>query len=174
MSRAHVLLSSLDKENYQLISQKWQSNVIGSQQSADINELELEKNDDFVMDDIINRLTGVEFFRWILIYYKIIFYYCYHIGFLNLTNKIFCFRLLCIEPKKRLETLIYNYNVFNKTLEDDVSFEKLDKLSNEDIKTEVPFEIYIEGVDDESLKLKVGYSWMWFIAGIAYFFQQVS
>jgi len=48
--------------------------------------------------------------------------------------------------------------VFNKTLEDDVSFEKLDKLSNEDIKTEVPFEIYIEAVDDKSLKLKVGNS----------------
>lgn len=65
---------------------------------------------------------------------------------------------MCIEPKKRLETLLYNYSVFNKTLEDDVSFEKLDKLSNEDIKTEVPFEIYIEAVDDKSLKLKVGNS----------------
>jgi len=47
--------------------------------------------------------------------------------------------------------------VFNKTLEDDVSFKKLDKLSNDDIKAEVPFEIYIEEVDDESMKLKVGY-----------------
>jgi len=63
MSRTHVLLSSLDKENYQLISQKWQSNVIGPQQSAIINELEVGKNDDFVIDDIIDRLTDIEFFR---------------------------------------------------------------------------------------------------------------
>lgn len=67
------------------------------------------------------------------------------------------FRLLNIEPRKRLEAIMYNYSVFNKTLENDVSFKKLDKLSNCDIKTEVPYEIYIEAVDDESLKMKVGY-----------------
>jgi len=67
--------------------------------------------------------------------------------------------------------------VFNKTLEDDVSFEKLDKLSNDDIKAEVPYEIYIEAVDDESLKLKVGnrYYRLSFIPGslVKGVFQQV-
>lgn len=64
--------------------------------------------------------------------------------------------MLNIEPSKRLETIMYNYHVFNKTLED-VSFEKLDKLSHDDIETEVPYEIYIETVDDKSLNLKVMY-----------------
>lgn len=60
-----------------------------------------------------------------------------------------------IEPRKRLETILYNYRVFSKTLEDK-SFEKLDKLSNFDLQTEVPYEIYIEAaVDDKSLNLKV-------------------
>jgi len=58
----NVLLSNSNEENYQLISQKWQSNVIGSQQSAIINELKVGKNDEFV-DDIIDKLTGIEFFR---------------------------------------------------------------------------------------------------------------
>jgi len=63
MSKAHDLLSNSNKENYQLISQKWQSNVTGSQQSEIINELNVGKNDEFVVDDIIDRLTGIEFFR---------------------------------------------------------------------------------------------------------------
>jgi len=64
--------------------------------------------------------------------------------------------------------------VFNKTLEDDVSFEKLDKLSNGDIQIEVPYEIYIEAVDDESLKLKVGNIRIWSIQGVTNFFQEVN
>ncbi|KAL4098767.1 hypothetical protein QTP88_023306 [Uroleucon formosanum] len=124
-SKAHDLLSNSNKENYQLISQNWQSNIIESQQSDIINELNVDKNDEFIVDDIIDRLTGIEFLR-----------------------------LLNIEPRKRLEAIMYNYSVFNKTLENDVSFKKLDKLSNCDIKTEVPYEIYIEAVDDESLKMK--------------------
>jgi len=63
MSKAHDLLSNSNKENYQLISQKGQSNVTGSQQSEIINELNMGKNDEFVVDDIIDRLTGIEFFR---------------------------------------------------------------------------------------------------------------
>ncbi|XP_029347667.1 uncharacterized protein LOC115034507 [Acyrthosiphon pisum] len=145
MSKAHDILSNSNKENYQLISQQWQSNVTGSQQSEIINELNLGKNDEFVVDDIIDRLTGIEFFR-----------------------------LLNIEPKKRLEAIIYNYRVFNKTLEDDESFEKLDKLSNDNIQTEVPYEIYIEAVDDESLKLKVGNIRIWSIQGVTNLFQEVN
>jgi len=63
MSKGHDLLSSSNKENYQLISQIWQSNVIGSEQSNIINELKVGKNDEFVVDDIIDRFTGIEFFR---------------------------------------------------------------------------------------------------------------
>lgn len=59
MSREHVLSSNT--ENHQLISQE--SNVIRSQQSAIINELKMLKNDEFVVDDIIDKLTGIEFFR---------------------------------------------------------------------------------------------------------------
>jgi len=82
---------------------------------------------------------------------------------------------LNIEPRKRLEAIIYNYRVFNKTLEDDVLFEKLDKISYDDIKTEIPYEIYIEAVDDESLKLKVGNIRIWSIqGGVTNLFQQVN
>lgn len=63
MSKAHDLLSNSNKENYQLISQNWQSNIIESQQSDIINELNLDKNDEFIVDDIIDRLTGIEFLR---------------------------------------------------------------------------------------------------------------
>lgn len=62
MSKAHVLSSS-NIENHQLISQKSQSNVIQSQKSTIINKLKVEENDEFVVDTIIDRLTGVEFFR---------------------------------------------------------------------------------------------------------------
>jgi len=62
MSKARVLLSSSNKVN-QLISEKSQSNVIGSQHPTIINELKVEDNEKFVVDDIIDRLTGVEFFR---------------------------------------------------------------------------------------------------------------
>lgn len=48
-----------------------------------------------------------------------------------------------IEPGKRLDILIYYYHVFNKIL-DDIPFEKLEKLSNTDLKIEVPYQIYIE------------------------------
>lgn len=65
MSKAHDLLSNSNKNNYQLISQKWQSNVTKSQaqESEIINELNVGKNDEFVVDDIIDRLTGIEFCR---------------------------------------------------------------------------------------------------------------
>lgn len=62
MSRSNGLLSNSNKENDQLISQKRQSDVIGPQQPAIINELKVGKNDEFV-DDIIDRLTGKEFLR---------------------------------------------------------------------------------------------------------------
>ncbi|XP_026811206.1 adenylate kinase 7-like [Rhopalosiphum maidis] len=143
MSRARVLLSSSNKVN-QLISEESQSNVLGSQYPTIINELKVEENDEFVVDDIIDRLTGVEFFR-----------------------------LLNIEPSKRLETIMYNYYVLNKTLED-VSFEKLDKLSNEEIETEVPYEIYIEKVEDKSLnfKLKEQLKTIIIWSGLTYGFEQ--
>lgn len=59
-----------------------------------------------------------------------------------------------IEPEKRLEILMYHYDVFNKIL-DDVPFEKLDKLNNTDIKTEVPYKIYIESSEYVPLNYKV-------------------
>lgn len=58
-----------------------------------------------------------------------------------------------IEPAKRLETLMCHYNVFNKIL-DDIPFEKLG-IYNTDIKTEVPYEIYIESDENLSLDIKV-------------------
>ncbi|XP_025190267.1 uncharacterized protein LOC112590887 [Melanaphis sacchari] len=139
----HFLLSGSNDENH-LISQELESDVIGSQQSTIINELQMEENDKLVVDDIIDRLTGIEFFR-----------------------------LLNIEPKKRLEMIMYNYRVFNKTLED-VSFEQLDKLSNDDIVTEVPYEIFIETVDDESLNLKLKEQLKTIViwAGLTYGFEQ--
>lgn len=62
MSKARVLSSS-NIENHKLISQESQSNVIESQNSTIIKKLKVEENDEFVVDTIIDRLTGVEFFR---------------------------------------------------------------------------------------------------------------
>lgn len=88
--------------------------------------------------------------------YILLFFNFNYIDILKLNNKIYGFRLLNIEPSKRLKTIMYNYHVFNKTLED-VSFEKLGKSRTDDLETEVPYEIYIETIDDKSLNLKVIY-----------------
>lgn len=52
------------------------------------------------------------------------------------------FRLLNVEPEKRLETIMHHYQVFNKTL-NELPFDKLAKLSYGKQK-EVPYEIHTE------------------------------
>lgn len=59
------------------------------------------------------------------------------------------FRLLQIEPEKRLETLMYQFSLYNKTLKG-MPFNKLDSLNN-GLNTKVPYEIFIELSDNVSM-----------------------
>lgn len=88
---------------------------------------------------------------YILRYMFYIYFY-----FQEINNK-HSFRLLNIELEKRIGTLMYQYHMFNNNL-DNIPFEQLDKLSNTDIKTEVPYKIYIESSEHKSLNFKKCFS----------------
>lgn len=64
------------------------------------------------------------------------------------------YRLLQIEPEKRIETLTYQYNTFIKTLEG-VTFDRLCKLNVDDVQAGFPYEVYVEMLDDVASGVEV-------------------
>ncbi|XP_025423039.1 uncharacterized protein LOC112692551 [Sipha flava] len=62
-------------------------------------------------------------------------------------------KLLDIEPTKRLDTLKNQYRMFNDIL-DNKSMDDLDKLNNE-ILTEIPYEIYIEATEHNNIPIYI-------------------
>lgn len=65
------------------------------------------------------------------------------------------YRLLQIEPEKRLETLTHQYNTFIKTLEGVTTFDTLCKLNVDDVQTGFPYEMYIEKLEDVASGVEV-------------------
>lgn len=66
----------------------------------------------------------------------------------------YVYRLLQIEPEKRLETLIYQYNTFIKPLEG-VTVDTLCKLNVDDVQAGFPYEVYVETLDDVASDVEV-------------------
>lgn len=63
----------------------------------------------------------------------------------------YVYRLLQIEPEKRLETLTYQYNTFIKPLE----CVTVDTLHVDDVQAGFPYEVYIETLDNVASDVEV-------------------
>lgn len=123
--------------------------------SPQTERFEIEDRENVVAEEdvILDGLTDQEFFRCRLIVY-IVYILSYTCALIE--EGTTCFRLLQIEPEKRMETLMYQHRAFGKALED-LAPSKLCKLNVDSrrLHANVPYEIYTEASDDKVIDLKM-------------------